>query len=121
MQAAELRPVGVGGPFSPGQPEAPSTTQRVNPGSPEKVTNFTRQENIDMLIWLILEYVDADSWRDNGGSLGAIRELGGLLIVNQLPENQKQVERVLRNLRKMRAAIDRGDPDRGKGIDLLKK
>ena len=121
VQAAELRPVGVGGPFSPGQPEAPSTTQRVNPGSPEKVTNFTRQENIDMLIWLIQEYVDANSWRDNGGSLGAIRELGGLLIVNQLPENQKQVERVLRNLRKMRAAIDRGDPDRGKGIDLLKK
>lgn len=113
LQAAELRPVGVVGPFSPGQP----TTQ----GATLTLPDITRQENVDMLVRLLQECVDNESWRDNGQGGGAIRELGGLLIVNQLPENQRQVEQVLRNLRKMRAAIDRGDPDRGKGIDLLKK
>ena len=121
LLAAELRPVAVGGTYIPGQSEVPATTQRVSPGLPEKVTNFTRSENVDMLIRLVQECVDSESWRDNGGQVGTIREFGGLLVVNQLPENQRQVERVLANLRKMRTAIDRGDPERGKGIDLLKK
>lgn len=113
LQAAELRAVGVVGPFSPGQP----TTQ----GATLTLPDITRQENVDMLVRLLQECVDYESWRENGKGGGAIRELGGLLVVNQLPENQKKVERLLANLRKMRAAIDRGDPDRGKGIDLLKK
>ncbi len=82
---------------------------------------YTRQENIDMLTHLIEECVDPNSWRDNGGQIGAIKELGGLLLITQLPESQKQVESLLKNLRAMRTAIDRGDPDRGRGIDLLKK
>jgi hypothetical protein len=121
LLAADLRPLVGGGPMRAGQPAPPSTTQRVNPALPERVTNFSRQENIDMIFRLIEECVDADTWRDNGGQIGNLKELGGLLVVTQLPENQKQVEAVLRNLRRMRDAIDRGDPDRGKGIDLLKK
>ena len=108
-------------PLVPGQPTPPTIPQRENPVPPEKVTAFTRQGNVDLLTRLILACVDPNSWRDNGGQIGAIKELGGLLLVTQLPAAQKQVESLLKNLRAMRTAIDRGDPDRGRGIDLLKK
>jgi hypothetical protein len=124
LEAAGLRPsvlTGPAGTRQTWQPVPPSTTQSTNPALPGIVTNFSRQDNADMLIRLIQETVNSNSWRDNGGQIGAIREIGGLLVVTHVPEGHQQVESILRNLRKMRAAIDHGEPDRDKGIDLLKK
>jgi general secretion pathway protein D len=43
--------------------------------------------------------VDPDSWREAGGSVGAIRVLGGNLIVNQTPENHRALTGLLEQLR----------------------
>jgi len=58
----------------------------------------------DELILLITETVEPDSWRDNGGRVGAIRELTGQLIVTQTPENHRQIADLLNQLRRQRDA-----------------
>ena len=47
--------------------------------------------------------VSPDSWRDNGGTIGSIRELNGQLIVNQSVDNQIAVYNLLQQLRETRA------------------
>jgi Flp pilus assembly secretin CpaC len=59
----------------------------------------TRQELVDAIIKLITETVAPDSWRDSGGSVGALRELQGQLIVTQTPENQRALVGLLEQLR----------------------
>jgi type II secretory pathway component GspD/PulD (secretin)/tetratricopeptide (TPR) repeat protein len=62
-------------------------------------TGQTRQELVDAIIKLVTETVAPDSWRDSGGSVGAIRELQGQLIVTQTPENQGALVSLLEQLR----------------------
>jgi general secretion pathway protein D len=71
--------------------------------SSEDEAGRTRQEMIDEIIRLITETVAPDSWRDAGGSVGAVRELQGQLIVTQTPENQRQLVSLLEQLRETRA------------------
>lgn len=56
------------------------------------------QEKIDALIRLIEDEVDRDSWKDNGGSVGSIHELGMQLIVSQTAANQRKVQALLDGL-----------------------
>jgi hypothetical protein len=56
-------------------------------------------EMVDELTRLITEIVEPDSWRDAGGSLGSIRELGGRLIVTQSATNQKKLQEFFAKLR----------------------
>lgn len=63
----------------------------------------TRQELVDEIIQLIQDTIASDSWKDNGGSVGSVRELQGQLIVTQTPENQRQLVRLLEQLRETRA------------------
>jgi type II secretory pathway component GspD/PulD (secretin) len=63
----------------------------------------SRDELVEEITKLIQETVDPDSWRDNGGSVGAVRELSGQLIVTQTPENQRQLVNLLEQLRETRA------------------
>jgi hypothetical protein len=103
-----------------GAPPAPVAVAHATPHAAGSiVSHMSRQECIDSLLYLIKELVYADSWRDNGGDTGAIHELGGLLIVTQTPEVHLKLQLLLRNLRQLRAAIDRGDPIRPEGLDLL--
>ncbi|MCS7032547.1 MAG: hypothetical protein NZ561_00975, partial [Phycisphaerae bacterium] len=53
-------------------------------------------------ISLIEDTIDTNSWKTNGGS-GSIRELQGQLIVSQTPENQRELVRLLEQLRETRA------------------
>lgn len=62
-----------------------------------------RQTLVDSVIQLIEETVAQSSWRDQGGTVGSIRELGGQLIVTQTPENQKNLSHLLEQLRETRA------------------
>lgn len=53
---------------------------------------------VDSVTRLIEDTVDTDSWKDNGGSAGAIRELAGRLIITQTPSGHRQVLNLLRTL-----------------------
>lgn len=63
----------------------------------------TRTELVDQIIQLIQDTIASDSWKDNGGAVGSLRELQGQLIVTQTPENQRQLVRLLEQLRETRA------------------
>jgi general secretion pathway protein D len=64
---------------------------------------MTRQERVDAIVKLIQETVDPNSWRDNGGQVGAVKELSGQLIVTQTADNQRQLINLLEQLRETRA------------------
>src|SRR5688572_30643558 len=51
----------------------------------EEVWPPSKGEIVDGIIDLIQDTVDSDNWKDNGGSNGSIREMGGLLIVSNTP------------------------------------
>jgi general secretion pathway protein D len=68
-----------------------------------KETGPTRQELVDSITKLIEDTVATDTWKDNGGSVGALRELEGQLIVTQTPENHRQLVNLLEQLRETRA------------------
>jgi type II secretory pathway component GspD/PulD (secretin) len=63
----------------------------------------TRQQLVDEIITLIQDTVATESWKQNGGTVGSIRELAGQLIVTQTPENQRQLAHLLEQLRETRA------------------
>ena len=56
-------------------------------------------EMSDRLTRLIQENIDPDSWRDNGGSLGAMAARGDKLIVTTSPAVHREIERLLAGLR----------------------
>jgi hypothetical protein len=53
------------------------------------------------LMELIRSTVATTTWRDNGGSLGQVRALGTILVVEQSPEAQAQIQKLLDELRKI--------------------
>ena len=59
----------------------------------------TYQECVDMLVKLITDTVAPDSWRDSGGTVGSIREIGGLLIVTETRWNLNAVNDLLVKVR----------------------
>lgn len=72
-------------------------------GGGEEDEGPTRTELVDQIIQLIQDTIATDSWKDNGGPVGTLRELQGQLIVTQTPENQRQLVRLLEQLRETRA------------------
>ena len=54
-----------------------------------------KQELTDSVTKLILDNVEPDTWKDNGGSVGTLREIHGLLFVTQTPENQQKIGALL--------------------------
>jgi general secretion pathway protein D len=66
-------------------------------------TGPTRADLVESIIKLIQDTVASDSWKDNGGAIGSIRELQGQLIVTQTPENQRALVGLLEKLREQRA------------------
>lgn len=59
----------------------------------------TQQECVDSLVKLITDSVSPDSWRDAGGSVGAIKEINGVLVVTQTVQSHKEIETLLSGLR----------------------
>lgn len=66
---------------------------------PPHVALALQQDAFNSLMDAIKSTVAPDSWRDNGGSIGSIRELNGILIVNQTSDNQIAVQGFLALLR----------------------
>lgn len=55
-----------------------------------------RHELITQIMDLLRQTIDPDSWRENGGSVGSLRELNGQLIVTQTGSAQRQLLDLLR-------------------------
>jgi type II secretory pathway component GspD/PulD (secretin) len=62
-----------------------------------------RADLVASIIKLMEDTVASDSWKDNGGNVGSIRELGGQLIVTQTPETRRSLAQLLEQLRETRA------------------
>jgi hypothetical protein len=60
--------------------------------------HYSFDEEMENLATYIRETVDPDSWRDNGGSTGMMREWAGRLIVQHTPEGHRRVEAALKLL-----------------------
>ncbi|MDQ3440791.1 MAG: M56 family metallopeptidase, partial [Planctomycetota bacterium] len=56
----------------------------------------------EQIISLIQETVDPDAWREAGGSVGAIRELSGQLIVTATPEMHDGIGKLFHQIREAR-------------------
>ena len=63
------------------------------PGSP--LNGKTRTESVEDIIQAIQSMILRDSWTENGGNVGAIKEVNGWLIVNQTPKVHAQIGRFL--------------------------
>jgi hypothetical protein len=59
----------------------------------------------DELMKAIMDTVDRESWRDAGGTIGAMRLLDSELIVSQTPGNQKAIHVLLNQLRASNARM----------------
>lgn len=82
------------------EPEvATAATRPVNRDAIKPRTVSTSEEAAEELIRLIEDTVDTDTWKDNGGSIGMIRELAGRLIITQTPANHRKIVNLLRTLR----------------------
>ena len=62
-----------------------------------------RTDLVNSIMDTIKSTVSRDTWVDNGGTIGTVRELNGQLIVNQTVDNQVAVFNLLQQLRETRA------------------
>lgn len=58
-----------------------------------------RQERVDEVVQLLKETIAPETWRENGGTIGAVREIGGQLIITQTQENHGHIGSLLGQLR----------------------
>ncbi len=65
-------------------------------------TTQPREKLAEEIIALIQETVVPDAWRENGGSVGAIRELSGQLIITATPSMHDEIAKLLHMIRKAR-------------------
>lgn len=72
---------------------------RAKPDAPDA----EKGKRLAVLTKLITGSVAPDSWRGQGGSSGALRELQGQLIITQTPENQDAIVNLLKQTRALLA------------------
>lgn len=75
---------------------APGSRRAIQQGNEQ----ITAQDAVDRISKLIEDTCDTDTWKDNGGSVGALREMAGLLIVTANPQTHQKIEALLAKLRK---------------------
>lgn len=106
--------MGQAGPDGAGAPGLGTSFQNVfggDRGSPQseeerkEKSGEADSEMADKIMSIIRETVEPDSWRENGGGEGALRELNGQLIVYNTADAQGQVISLLDQLRQSRALM----------------
>lgn len=71
-----------------------------NPNSDPKLQPPTNDDAAgDEILKVIVDTVAPETWRDNGGNVGSVRLMSGLLIVSQTPDNQKLIQALFSQLR----------------------
>ena len=63
----------------------------------------TRAEMVKEITQLIENTVARNSWIDNGGTVGSVREINGQLVITQTPNNLQKVSGLLKQLRETRS------------------
>ncbi|HEX2838747.1 MAG TPA: hypothetical protein VHN77_11525 [Phycisphaerales bacterium] len=63
----------------------------------------TLQERTQEILDIITTNVDSEGWRENGGDVGYVQQLGGLLIITNTPANHRSINGLLAKLREYRA------------------
>jgi type II secretory pathway component GspD/PulD (secretin)/tetratricopeptide (TPR) repeat protein len=63
----------------------------------------TRAQMVTEITQLIENTVARNSWIDNGGTVGSIREINGQLVITQTPSNLEKVSGLLKQLRETRS------------------
>jgi len=63
----------------------------------------SREERVDELLELIRNTIRPDSWRDSGGTVAAIAEINGQLVVTQTASAHSEIQDLLGKLREQRA------------------
>lgn len=77
----------------------PTTMPATAPAEPAAPT---QEDRVKSIYKMIEDIVAPETWKDRGGSAGALRELQGQLIVTQTPENHVQIVELLEQLRAAR-------------------
>ncbi len=54
---------------------------------------------VEAICQLITDFVASDTWKTNGGIIGSISEMHGVLIVSQTSENQEKIAQLLEQFR----------------------
>ena len=62
-----------------------------------------RDDCVHEITALLTSTVAPDSWRDTGGTIGSIREIDDILIINQTAENHRAIKKVLAQIRAIHA------------------
>ncbi|MCU0689713.1 MAG: hypothetical protein MUE97_08240, partial [Phycisphaerales bacterium] len=88
----QMRGAGLAGTADPFQRKA----EAGKPGASD------RREKIRQVVGVIQNTVDANSWRDNGGDVGSIMELNGVLVITTSPRNHREITGLLSRLREIR-------------------
>lgn len=89
-----------GGEGAPGSGMGGGPNPNANPSpNPKLQPSLDETSKGDEILKLIVETVAPDTWRDNGGSIGSIRLISGLLVVSQTPANQKEIQSLLSQFR----------------------
>ena len=65
-----------------------------------------RQQRSDELVKTIKDFIDHDTWKDNGGAVGTINEADGKLTVTQKPAGHRHIAALLQTMRNARASKD---------------
>ncbi len=66
-------------------------------------TSRGQEENAEVLMNMIQEIINQDSWRTHGGELGVMHYYGGQLVVSHTPDVVSEVERLLNLLKASRS------------------
>jgi hypothetical protein len=69
------------------------------PPDPQRQVSSRRDEAVEALCKSLLEGVAPESWKSNASGRGSYEYFGGLLVVRQTPENQREVAALLQKLR----------------------
>jgi hypothetical protein len=62
----------------------------------------TRLQRTDELVKTIKDFIDHDTWKDNGGASGTIQASDGKLIITQRSESHRHIAALLETMRKSR-------------------
>ena len=60
----------------------------------------------DWLAELVMSQLATDTWQDNGGTTGFLKQVGGVLVIRQTPEVHREIARLLDALRVAHHELD---------------
>ena len=73
---------------------------------PDPAEAASAEEAAQAIADIVERFVGTDSWKDNGGSIGNLREFNGLLVISQSRSAHREIEQLLHKLRAGETPLD---------------